>query len=110
MVAHPAQCGADASHARRDICSMLHLLVPPACLVCRAPGATLCRACRSALPSLPPGRLHRTAIDVAGGAPARALLVDDVQTTGATLEACARALKQAGSETVVAVTYARTLG
>jgi len=55
-------------------------------------------------------RLRRAAIDVAGRAPARALLVDDVQTTGATLEACARALKQAGSETVVAVTYARTLG
>jgi predicted amidophosphoribosyltransferase len=199
---------------------MLHLLVPPACLVCRAPGAALCRACRSALPWLPPApvrgaafecawapvsydgaaralvhalklrgltsaadlmaaqiaagapaelladrtlvpvpgsprkrrargfdpagriaralarrtglpvravlragnsagsqvgagreqRLRRAAIDVAGSAPARALLVDDVQTTGATLEACARALKHAGSETVVAVTYARTLG
>ena len=220
MVAHPAQCGADASHARRDACSMLRLLVPPVCLVCRAPGATLCRACRGALPWLPaapvrgaafecawapvsydgaaralvhalklrgltsaadlmaaqiaagapaelladrtlvpvPGsprkrrargfdpagriaralarrtglpvravlragnsagsqvgagreqRLRRAAIDVAGSAPARALLVDDVQTTGATLEACARALKHAGSETVVAVTYARTLG
>jgi predicted amidophosphoribosyltransferase len=55
-------------------------------------------------------RLRRAAINVAGKPPRRALLVDDVQTTGATLEACARALKHAGSETVVAVTYARTLG
>jgi predicted amidophosphoribosyltransferase len=199
---------------------MLDLLVPRACLVCRAPGAMLCRACRGALPWLPPDpvrgvacelawapvaydgaaralvhalklrgltatadlmaaqiaagvpaelladrtlvpvpgnprkrrargfdpaeriaralarrtglptravlraragagsqvgagreqRLRRAAINVAGKPPRRALLVDDVQTTGATLEACARALKHAGSETVVAVTYARTLG
>ena len=199
---------------------MLDLLVPPACLVCRAPGAMLCRACRGALPWLPPDpvrgqafelsfapvsydgaaralvhalklrgltaaadvmaaqiaaavpaelladrslvpvpgnprkrrargfdpaeriaralarrtglptraalrartaggsqvgagreqRLRRAAFDVAGRAPRRVLLVDDVQTTGATLEACARALERAGAETVVAVTYARTLG
>jgi predicted amidophosphoribosyltransferase len=38
------------------------------------------------------------------------ILVDDVHTTGATLDACARALKDAGSGPVVAVTYARTLG
>jgi predicted amidophosphoribosyltransferase len=43
-------------------------------------------------------------------APARAvLLVDDVHTTGATLDACARALKAGGAEAVAAVTYARTL-
>ena len=199
---------------------MLDLLVPPACLVCRAPGALLCRSCRGALPWLAPEpvagtafelawaplaydgvarslvhalklrgltaaadlmaaqiaagapaglfegrtlvpvpgnprkrrargfdpaeriaralagrerlalravlstrsgaesqvgagrrqRLRRAAIDVAGRPPRRVLLVDDVQTTGATLEACARALKRGGSETVVAVTYARTLG
>jgi predicted amidophosphoribosyltransferase len=33
-----------------------------------------------------------------------------VHTTGATLHACARALRTAGSSTVVAVVYARTLG
>ncbi len=43
-------------------------------------------------------------------APPRAvLLVDDVHTTGATLDACARALKAGGAEAVAAVTYARTL-
>jgi ComF family protein len=41
--------------------------------------------------------------------PARVLLVDDVHTTGATLHACAAALRLAGAREVVAVTYARTL-
>jgi predicted amidophosphoribosyltransferase len=37
------------------------------------------------------------------------LLVDDVHTTGSTLDACARALVDAGAPCVVAATYARTL-
>ncbi|MFT5125856.1 MAG: ComF family protein [Kiritimatiellia bacterium] len=37
----------------------------------------------------------------------RVLLVDDVMTTGATISECARALKQAGVEQVVALTLAR---
>jgi predicted amidophosphoribosyltransferase len=41
--------------------------------------------------------------------PRAVLLVDDVHTTGATLDACARALKAGGAEAVAAVTYARTL-
>jgi predicted amidophosphoribosyltransferase len=43
------------------------------------------------------------------GAPARVLLVDDVHTTGATLIACAHALRDAGSQHIAALTWARTL-
>src|SRR5690606_21274372 len=39
--------------------------------------------------------------------PRTALLVDDVHTTGATLEACARALKKAGCQEVYAWTLFR---
>lgn len=51
----------------------------------------------------------RIALDVRGAAPAIALLVDDVHTTGATLDACAAALRAAGAHRVGCVTYARTL-
>jgi predicted amidophosphoribosyltransferase len=57
-------------------------------------------------------RLRRREIAVVAGrraVPERVVLVDDVHTTGATLDACARALRAAGSPMIVAVIYARTL-
>jgi predicted amidophosphoribosyltransferase len=37
------------------------------------------------------------------------VLVDDVHTTGATLEACGTVLRAAGARRVVAITWARAL-
>lgn len=56
-------------------------------------------------------RLRKGRVEIAarGPVPARALLVDDVHTTGATLNAAARALRDAGALDVAALTYVRTL-
>jgi ComF family protein len=54
-------------------------------------------------------RTGRLTVELRAPPPPRALLVDDVHTTGATLDACARALLAGGCREVVAVTYTRTL-
>ncbi len=51
-----------------------------------------------------PPRIHAT-----GPVPRSVMLVDDVLTTGATLTACAKALRAGGAARVVAVTFARRL-
>jgi predicted amidophosphoribosyltransferase len=53
-----------------------------------------------------PGRLR---VELRTAAPPGALLVDDVHTTGATFDACARMLRAGGCDAVAAVSYARTL-
>jgi predicted amidophosphoribosyltransferase len=51
----------------------------------------------------------RLAITASGAVPDRVVLVDDVHTTGATFDACARALQAAGAQHVTALAYARAL-
>jgi len=48
-------------------------------------------------------------IAATGSVPRSVLLVDDVLTTGATLSACARALREAGAVRVAAATFTRRL-
>ena len=52
---------------------------------------------------------HPPHVQPRGEVPRSALLVDDVLTTGATLSACARALRSAGAVRVAAVTFTRRL-
>ncbi len=52
---------------------------------------------------------HPPLIQARGQIPRSVLLIDDVLTTGATLSACARALRQAGAIRIAAITFTRRL-
>ena len=82
--------------------------------VCRALTRVRATETQTGLPAARRNRNVRDAFAVtpAAGAldGATVVLIDDVSTTGATLDACARALKDAGVAEVRALTAARVVG
>jgi len=84
-------------------------------------GLPVCRALRriratQTQTGLPAARRHRNVRDAFATTPtagalagATVVLIDDVSTTGATLDACARVLKRAGAREVRTLTLARAL-
>jgi predicted amidophosphoribosyltransferase len=77
------------------------------------PVADALRRIGSSRPQVGAGRAQRIAsgpvVRARQRVPESCVLVDDVHTTGATLDACARALRTAGAQKVVAATATRTL-
>jgi predicted amidophosphoribosyltransferase len=80
-------------------------LAPSDCLRRRGPGPPQVGRGRGARLGGPAGSIEPRA-----RVPPAALIVDDVVTTGATLAACAAALREAGTREVAALAFARTPG
>jgi ComF family protein len=75
------------------------------CLVREGDAATQVGRHRAERRAGPAGELR-----LRGEPPQRAVVVDDVVTTGATLAACSAVLLAAGTEEIASVAFARTLG
>jgi predicted amidophosphoribosyltransferase len=80
-------------------------LPPTDCLRRRGPGPPQVGRGRGARLSGPAG-----SIEARARVPPVALIVDDVVTTGATIAACAAALREAGATEIAAIAFARTPG
>jgi ComF family protein len=110
LVPVPAHAGRWRRHGFNHACSISielgrRIRLPVLDLLTRERSATQVGLERSA-------RLRNLqgSVRVRKGAPAgRLVLVDDVYTTGATLDACARCLREAGATEVAALTFARAL-
>ncbi len=105
---HPARRRARGFNQALDLCR--HLRVPVVAALRRVRATAM----QTGLPAAQRHRNVRNAFDTTSAGrslgPAVVVLVDDVSTTGATLEACARVLKANGIAEVRALTAARVVG
>ena len=104
---HPRHARARGSDHARTLARLVsgRTGLPVKCCLARA-GPAVRQVGSSRAARRADGRLR---VQVRSQAPANVVLIDDVHTTGATLQACAVALLEQGSDHVSAITYARAL-